>query len=122
MIKNKISTLLLAAYLLAGCSSGGGTSGAGGAGAVTAGEFLVTAGLAPNGSISVDTVISVCTEGEGDAEDVLEPLQTTVLGTLTITATDVADLTGGIFPSGLVLSSYRVDFIGASPGAPGLTS
>ena len=44
-MKSKLSALLIAAYLVIGCSSGGGTSGAGGGGAVTTDEFLLTASL-----------------------------------------------------------------------------
>ena len=44
-MKSKLSALLIAAYLMVGCSSGGSTSGAGGGSATTTDGLLLTASL-----------------------------------------------------------------------------
>ena len=118
-MKNKILAMLMAAYLIAGCSSGAGTSGAGGAGAVTAGSFLITASLSSGDSISVDTIQNLCVDETGMVTGV-EPGLTTKTGLFTVTITNIADLTGGIFATGVILTTYTVTFVGTSTGAPGL--
>lgn len=117
-MRQKISTILVATYLIAGCSSGGGTSGAGsgsGTGSVVAGELLITADLLLE-EISVDTFINLC--DDDDPEDGLS----TRLGNFRIAARSIADLTGGVLHSGIILTSYEVSFRGRSPGAPPLTN
>ncbi len=106
-MKNKILAILIAAYLIVGCSSGGGTSGANGGSAVTAGEFLLTAGLAtvPVGS-SVDTNC--------------EKAATSTNGLFRITLTNITSTTGNLFPSGVILESYTVSFSPQNGGAPNL--
>jgi hypothetical protein len=106
-MKNKILAILVAAYLMVGCSSGGGTSGANGGSAVTAGQFLLTAGLTPvPAGASVDT----------NCEKALS----TTNGVFRITLTNVTSTTGNLFPSGLILESYTVSFSPQSSGAPKL--
>ena len=106
-MKNRILAILVATYLMVGCSSGGGTSGANGGSAVTAGEFLLTAGL-----VSVPAGTSVDTNCE-------EPLSSTN-GIFRITLTNVTSTTGNLFPSGVILESYTVSFSPQSTGAPKL--
>ena len=110
-MKKKICAILVACYLIAGCSSGGGTSGAGGS-VVTAGEFLLAAAVVMNGSNSIDSGQGVCSEGG-----------ITRTGTFRITITNINDVvssTSALFPTGIILESYNVQFVPQSPGAPGL--
>jgi hypothetical protein len=116
-MKKKICAILVACYLIAGCSSGGGTSGAGGS-VVTAGEFLLAAAVFMNGSSSIDSVQGECDDGEVVLEDFA-----TRTGTFRITITNINDVVSsasGLFPSGIILESYNVQFVPSSPGAPGL--
>ncbi len=55
-MKKKISAILLAVYLLTGCSSGGGTSGAGGIGTTKASGLLLIAGVTPAGVFTITLV------------------------------------------------------------------
>ena len=132
-MKKKLSAILVAIYLLAGCSSGGGVSGAGGIGTATAGGLLLSAALAVNGSISVDAFQDVCTPAVIDpvtglitTEAVLEEGITSRFGTFTVTITNISDLSSGldgVFPTGIVIESYQVDYGAASDSsAPVLTS
>ena len=106
-MKNKILAILIAAYLMVGCSSGGGTSGANGGSAVTAGEFLLTAGLT---TVPVSTFVDTNCDKAG----------TTTNGLFRITLTNVTSTTGDLFPSGVILESYTVSFSPQSGGAPTL--
>lgn len=120
----KISAILLAVYLTAGCSSGGGTTGgAGGTGtSSTADGLLLSAFLTTDGNFSVDVIQNGCFDENGEPQEP-EPGLTTATGTFTITVADVADLTGGLFPTGITLESYTVSFAPAGDTAtPGLSS
>lgn len=119
-MKSKLSALLIAAYLMVGCSSGGGTSGAGGSGAVTAGEFILSASFVLEDTISMDTIQGVCDVAD-DGEITFEVF-TTQSGTFTITITNNSSTTSDIFPGGIILESYRVEYIPQSSGAPSLTT
>lgn len=128
-MKMKISAILVACYIVVGCSSGGGTSGASGGNALTVGSFLLTATLSMNGSASIDSIQDDCSDEEPEEPDVEEPVLvkhdleefTSRTGTFTITILNVGDLTGGLFPTGILLESYQVSFTPFSPGAPGLS-
>ncbi|MEM7563075.1 MAG: hypothetical protein AAF353_08515 [Pseudomonadota bacterium] len=125
----KVTTVLLALYLLAGCSSGGGIeAGAGGEGTTTTNSGLVLASsVSPDGSFSVDAIIDICELGSVDGEgNVTEPTTesglTTTPGTFTITVLDATDLTGGLFPRGITLDRYTVSYTGRRAGTPRLTT
>lgn len=90
-------------------------SGAGGGAAVTAGEFLLTGAVVINGSFSIDVFPDQCDEEGTDFSAI-----TTRTGTYTLTLTNISSTTGNLFPSGVILQSYTVKFIGQSAGAPGL--
>ena len=118
-MKKKLCSIFLAAYLIAGCSSGGGINvGAGGGGFVTAGEFLLAAALLLTDTISIDTIQDNC----GTIENPDFETFTTKTGTVTITITNITDLTNGLFPSGVLVESYSVSFFSGDPGAPRLTT
>ena len=119
----KLTSILIALYLIAGCSSGGGVSGgAGGAGTFTTDSGLVlAASLTPIGGISVDAFVTICDVDMDTGEATVETGITTKLGTFTVTVVDATDLTGGLFPRGITLDSYTVEFAGQRPGAPFLT-
>ncbi len=130
-MKNKLSAILIAMYLLAGCSSGGGTAGgAGGSGiTTTAGGLLLVGAVSATDSISQDAFISICTPavpatGSTPAVPaVLEDGLTTKLGTFSITLNDIVDLTGGLFPVGVTLERYTVSYVAqGDAGAPALAS
>jgi hypothetical protein len=112
-MKNRISAVLLAVYLIVGCSSGGGTSGAGGGSSVViAGEFILLGTLVVN-TLEVDTISTTCES----SEEVL----TTANGIFTITITNLGQLPSDLFPSGLILESYSVTYTPNSTGAPGIS-
>jgi len=114
----------MAVFLMAGCSSGAGTSGgAGGAGTTsTAGGLLLSGSLVLTGSFSVDTILNVCTTAEDGTPLTFEPGFSTTTGSFTINVTEIADLLGGLFPSGITLESYTVTFAAQGDvGAPVLT-
>ncbi len=119
-MKKKISAILVACYIVVGCSSGGGTSGASGGNALTVGSFLLTATLAMNGSASIDSIQDDCSDEESEEPDLEEFTSRT--GSFTITILNVGDLTGGLFPTGILLESYQVSFSPFTPGAPGLSN
>ena len=120
----KLTSILIALYLIAGCSSGGGVNaGAGGSGTFTTDSgLLLSASLAPIGGVSVDAFISLCEIDAETGEPTFEAGITTKLGTFTVTVVDATDLTGGLFPRGITLDSYTVEFVGQRPGAPSLTT
>jgi hypothetical protein len=108
----KLSAILIALYLLAGCSSGGGTSGgAGGVGTFTSESgLLLAASLTPNGSFSVDVIQSVCEIDPETGETTTEPGTMSILGTFTVTIQDITDLTNGLFPRGITLDKYTISY------------
>ncbi len=124
----RLISILTALYLIAGCSSGAGVSTTGGGITVSAGGLLITGHLSANGSISQDVIIDVCEPASIDpdtgkvTEAVLEDGLTTMLGTFTITSQDILDATGGLFPSGLVINTYTVQYQSQFSQAPILTT
>jgi hypothetical protein len=72
-----------------------------------------------NGSNSIDSIQDDCSDGVSEVPDLEEFTSRT--GTFTITILNVGDLTGGLFPTGILLESYQVSFTPFSPGAPGLS-
>lgn len=117
-MKKLIAVILTSTFLASGCG-GGGTSGAGGGGAVVAGQYVLHASLGINDSPSVDTIVDVCDPGPPPEYE--ETISTRV-GTFTVIVENATSVTQGVFPAGLVLSSYTVSFIQISPRAPKLNS
>ena len=120
----KLTSILIALYLIAGCSSGGGVSGgAGGAGTFTTDSGLVlAASVSPDGDVSVDAFVSICEVDADTGEVTFEEGITSSLGTFTITVLDASDLTGGLFPRGITLDRYTVSYSGPRPGTPTLST
>ncbi len=116
-MKKLTAVFLIPLFLASGCG-GGGTSGAGGGGAVTAGEYVLFATLAIDGSISMDSLINIC---DADADPpVLEPLIPTRTGTFTITVTNATSLTQDLFPDGIIINSYTTAFTRLNPASSGI--
>jgi len=129
----KFVPAVIAAFLIAGCSSGGGTQSSGdGLGfQTTASNLLLSASLAVNNSISSDAFQNICEQTTETDEDgnvtvntTSEPGLTTVLGTLKITSRDLADESGltpvEIFPEGVNFVKYRVSYTSPNAFAPKL--
>ncbi len=114
-MKKKICVMLMATYLTAGCG-GGGTSGGGGEGSVTVAGVRMTASLSTEDSFSHDVRQTFCLDLKGNVTG-KEPNITTKSGTLTITAKDTTDLTGGLFPKHVALDRYTVSYAGGGRGS-----
>ena len=125
-----LSTLLIALFLISGCSSNGGStsSGSGLGTQTTTSNFLITSSLSPsNGtddSFSVDVQQSVCTVDAMTGEVTLEPGITTKVGTYTVTIRDNVDVSGltpvEFFPEGINITRYEVSFTSPNASAPRL--
>ncbi|MGB5706422.1 MAG: hypothetical protein WBM41_06290 [Arenicellales bacterium] len=119
--------LLVALFLLGGCSSKGGTTSSGdGLGVqTTQGDLLLLTSLIVNDSPSVDAIQDICDIPDDPDEDpTLEPGLSTTFGTLTINSRDLMDSSGltpiEFFPEGVSFDRYRVSFIPANSFAPNL--
>ena len=118
-MRNKICAILMAGYLISGCSSSGGTDGGAGGLGTTGTEdigLLLFAALVAIGSSSVDTKQDAC------GADSVEPGLTTATGTFTVNYENVVDTTNGLFPEGITLDNYTVTYSAQSGlNAPSLS-
>ncbi len=120
-----LSPLLVALYLLSGCSSNGGTvdSGEGLGIQTTETNILLLASLEVDSTFSVDAIQTVC-DIDDEGEVTTESGLTTATGTFTVTSRDLVDESGltpvEFFAEGVVFDHYRVRYKAATPNAPNL--